>query len=283
MNKGYLLENFRLFHLKDDRAPAVEPHYHEFDKVVTLFSGAVDYTVEGARYAMHPGDVLFVRHHDIHRPVIRPDSVYERAILWIAPEFLQRRETPGGSLQTCFDLASERHSCLYRPSRDAFDGIRALLLRLEAALQEDAFGSGLLADAYFLELLVTFNRMVLRDPGETPRDADERVGDALRYIHAHLSEPLRVDDLAAKCYLSRYYFMRRFREATGDTVHGYVLQKRLAAAAEKLDAGFPVAEAARSVGFSDYSAFLRAFKKTFDATPSEYLRRRNALDGEYLE
>jgi hypothetical protein len=32
---------------------------------------------------MQPGDLLFVRHHDIHRPVISPERVYERIVLWI--------------------------------------------------------------------------------------------------------------------------------------------------------------------------------------------------------
>ena len=54
INKGYLLENFRLFHLRDRRAQKMAPHYHEFDKIVVLCAGAVDYTVEGVSYRMQP-------------------------------------------------------------------------------------------------------------------------------------------------------------------------------------------------------------------------------------
>ena len=44
--RGYLLEDFRLFHLKDDRGTKVDYHYHEFCKIVLLLSGSGSYTVE---------------------------------------------------------------------------------------------------------------------------------------------------------------------------------------------------------------------------------------------
>ena len=39
--RGYLNEDFRLFHLKDSRAQKLEYHYHEFDKLILLLGGKV--------------------------------------------------------------------------------------------------------------------------------------------------------------------------------------------------------------------------------------------------
>lgn len=284
LNKGYLLENFRLFHLRDQRAQTVEPHYHEFDKAVVFFSGDVDYIVEGITYRLQPGDLLFVRHHDIHRPVIRPDSVYERAVFWIKPGFLEENSTDGQSLETCFNLASERRACLYRPSPDARSRIKRLIGELESSLKEESFGSALLSNTYFLQLLVEFNRCVLNESPQVPQDMDPKMDEVIRYINTNLDGELTVDGLAAMCYLSRYYFMRRFKEATGYTVHSYIQQKRLTAAAELLDDGMTITETAARVGFAEYSSFLRAFKKVFHMTPSEYQQRREkALDSFYRE
>ena len=58
--RGYLLEDFRLFHLKDDRGTKVDYHYHEFCKIVLLLSGSGSYTVEGRRYLLLPGDIVLV-------------------------------------------------------------------------------------------------------------------------------------------------------------------------------------------------------------------------------
>ena len=38
-SKGYLLEDFRLFHLKDAKGTEMEFHYHEFCKLVLFVSG----------------------------------------------------------------------------------------------------------------------------------------------------------------------------------------------------------------------------------------------------
>ena len=283
VNKGYLHENFRLFHLRDSLAQTADTHYHEFDKFVMVCAGAVDYTVEGVCNRMQPGDMLFVRHHDLHRTVISPDGPYERYVLWIAPAYLDRCGDAETQLRSCFDLCARRRSYLLRPGAERERRIRYALAALEQALEEPLFGRELLADACFRTLMVTLNRCVLAGGEHSPRDVDPKIDQVLRHINANLSEPLSVDELAARCYLSRYYFMRRFKEATGYTVHGYIQQKRLAAAAERLDAGMSVTAAALESGFSEYSVFLRAFRKSFGLSPSEYQRRQKRMDSRYSE
>ena len=39
--RGYLHEDFRLFHLRDSEAPQVDYHYHTFDKLVLVLGGRV--------------------------------------------------------------------------------------------------------------------------------------------------------------------------------------------------------------------------------------------------
>ena len=59
--RGYLHENFRLFHLKDSRAQKLDYHYHEFDKLILLLNGKVTYVVEGVTYFLQPWDLLLVQ------------------------------------------------------------------------------------------------------------------------------------------------------------------------------------------------------------------------------
>ena len=130
-NKGYLREDFRLFHLRDRRSLAVEAHYHEFDKVVLLLSGRVEYTVEGVAYTMEPGDILLVRHHDVHRPVIDGESDYERIVLWIAPDYLALFRDGDWDLERAFALSSQRRAALCHPAEEPWAQIRALAQALE--------------------------------------------------------------------------------------------------------------------------------------------------------
>ena len=45
--RGYLHEDFRLFHLRDMGVEEMEYHYHEFDKIVIFLSGQASYIIEG--------------------------------------------------------------------------------------------------------------------------------------------------------------------------------------------------------------------------------------------
>ena len=92
----------------------------------------------------------------------------------------------------------------------------------------------------------------------------------LQYIAANLTEDLGVETLSLRFYLSRYYLMHRFKEVTGYTVHQYISQKRLLAAAELLRQGVSVTKAAEQAGFREYSTFLRSFRAMFHMTPKEF-------------
>ena len=96
--KGYLLEDFRLFHLKDVQKTKIEYHYHEFYKLLFLISGKGSYSIEGKRYMLHAGDIVLLDKQLVHRPEFEEENTYERVILYISPEFLERQsvsELPG--------------------------------------------------------------------------------------------------------------------------------------------------------------------------------------------
>ena len=100
--RGYLLENFRLFHLNTDSEAKVEFHYHEFCKLLLLVSGRGGYVVDGQRYLLQPGDVVLVDSRSIHRPELESGSPYERIIIYISPEFLQKMSTADCDLMGIF-------------------------------------------------------------------------------------------------------------------------------------------------------------------------------------
>ena len=75
--------------------------------------------------------------------------------------------------------------------------------------------------------------------------------------------------LAERVFLSKYHFMRLFKAQTGVTVHTYVRQKRLVNAARLIREGTPAAKAAADSGFTDYSAFHRAFRESFGMSPGK--------------
>lgn len=270
--RGYLKEDFRLFHLKDSRAQRVDYHYHEFDKLILLMGGKAAYLVEGVTYFLQPWDILLVQHSLIHRPVIDPSEPYERVVIWLGRDWLADRSDPGEALDTCFGVTRRRGFHLLRTEGEQRLQYMQTLQRLEEALHSSEFGAARLADSLCQQLLIEVNRDVLQDR-KVARDSyrvDPKVEEILRYIAAHLDEDLTIDALSGRFFLSRYYLMHRFKAATGYTIHQYITQKRLLRAGELIRSGTPVMKAAEQVGFSEYSTFLRAFRNTFHMNPREF-------------
>ena len=272
--RGYLNEDFRLFHLKDSRAQKLDYHYHEFDKLILALGGKVSYVVEGVTYFLQPWDILLVQHNMIHRPIIDPTEPYERIVVWLGRDWLASRSDPGEALDTCFHTARERGFHLLR-----VDGNRRLqymqtIQQLEESLRSGEFGAGRLSDTLCQQLLIAVNRDLLRSrtaaEAQDSYRVDPKMEEILKYIVQHLEEDLSVDALAKRFFLSRYYLMHRFKAVTGYSVHQYISQKRLLRAGELIREGVPVMKAAEQAGFSEYSTFLRAFQNTFHMSPREF-------------
>ena len=56
--RGYLREDYRVFHLRDELGREVDSHYHEFHKLVFFRSGRVSYSVDGRASELQDGDIV---------------------------------------------------------------------------------------------------------------------------------------------------------------------------------------------------------------------------------
>jgi AraC family transcriptional regulator len=113
-----------------------------------------------------------------------------------------------------------------------------------------------------------------RGVAEAPSSAREeaRASRAARLIEARYAEPLTVAELARDVGLGRRRFASAFKRAVGVTPYNYLLNRRLAAAAERLgaDDGASVLAIALDVGFGDLSEFTRRFRAKFGRPPAAY-------------
>ena len=113
-------------------------------------------------------------------------------------------------------------------------------------------------------------------PSAIARRPDALLGLAKEYIHAHLDADVSLDDISQAAHLSKYHFLRLFRQQFGLTPHQYVLNCRINAARGALDVGAMPNEVAFRYGFADLSHFNRRFKRIYGMTPCQY--QRNVID-----
>ena len=266
--RGYLLENFRLFHLQTQTGTKVDFHYHEFCKLLLLISGRGGYVVDGQRYLLQPGDVVLIGSRCPHRPELEEDSAYERVIIYISPEFLQQASTADCDLM---DLFSARHGHVLRLKEADRKKVFAMAAALEKELSGDGYGRELLSNMNLLRILVELGRQQRNKETQSLQPVepqDLRVLEWMRYMDKHLAEDLDMDLLAEQFFISKYHMMRLFRAETGFTIHTYLMQRRLLAARQLIEKGMRATEACYRCGFRSYSSFTRAYNKHFGTTPT---------------
>ena len=230
-----------------------------------LLSGRVEYAVEGSSYDLRPWDILLVKHHAIHKAMIDKSEPYERIILYLDGGYYDQL-LPEARLTGCFDEADRRGEYRLVPDEEQKRELKETLRAFERAQKDGRFGAQTMCDTYIVQLLVQIGR-ISPEPEPEEKRYDPKIRETLSYINEHLGEELSVGELAERVYLSRYHFMRLFKAQTGETVHAYIRQKRLLYAARLIREGEPANRAASEAGFTDYSAFYRAFRQSFGVSP----------------
>ncbi|MBW3196320.1 AraC family transcriptional regulator [Marinobacter nauticus] len=95
-----------------------------------------------------------------------------------------------------------------------------------------------------------------------------RLEPVLKHVHAHFSEPLDVEQLAALANMSPATFHRNFRQVAAQSPIQYIKRIRLTRARELLvDQGVKVSQAASLVGYESASQFSREFKRFYGQPP----------------
>ena len=97
------------------------------------------------------------------------------------------------------------------------------------------------------------------------------------YIDAHLTETIRVGDLAGLLNLSESHFSRTFTCTFGTSAHQYLTRRRIEVAQSlMLTSRESLAAIALRCGLSDQSHFSRVFRRIVGETPYAWRRARCA-------
>ena len=124
--------------------------------------------------------------------------------------------------------------------------------------------AGALGEAFALLL----DERNLAEPHVLPR---ARILRAKELIEKNYAKPLSLDDIAAECFLSKFYFVRLFRLHTGFSPVAYLRSFRITQAQTFLKStDLSVEEIAERVGYEDVSAFIRAFRQVTGITPNQF-------------
>ena len=265
---------FEIFHYRDAYLNEVALHHHDFYEIYYFLNGNVNYIIEGRNYRLSPGDLLLISPLELHQPLIQAEKhPYERIVLWIDKAFIEQYSADACSLTRCFDVSAPDHSNVLRLTAQQRQRIADLLERLLAESSTANYGSELMMNGLLVEFLVEVNR--ISASGTAQPDPESRsaplVAEVLDYINEHYHEPLTLDSLAARFFVSKYHLLHEFNRHVGTSVYRYIIQRRLIIARQMLADGLAPTDVYQQCGFGDYANFYRAFKAEYHMSPKEYL------------
>ncbi len=105
---------------------------------------------------------------------------------------------------------------------------------------------------------------------------DQRLCRARSFIDECYDLPIDLSEISKQACLSRYHFLRLFREAFETTPHQYLIQRRIDKAKELLISGrWSVTDVCFEVGFESLGSFSTLFRRHAGLSPRDY--RKSAI------
>lgn len=263
--------DFECYYYKNDAPLTIPFHQHEFFEVFFFLSGNVSYVIEGKMYQLRAGDILLTNNLDIHKPIVKSGKKYERYVLWINPKFLTELNKLDCNLTSCFHDSSEKKYKLIRPDVTTLSNLKHIFEKMLKNRDNREMGSNILLNAYLMEFLVYLNRAYFATPDSICHDITEnkKINQIVSYVNTHYQEELSLDIICENFYISKSHLTYLFKAYTGLTLYQFIIKKRLTVAKNMLIQNKPVMQTCIDCGFTDYSNFLKAFKREFGLNPKE--------------
>lgn len=245
-----------------------EPHFHAALEFVLILEGSVEAHADAQKYQLHAGDVYLSFPNQVH--FFENDSPDQRCWIAIVP------------LSMCSDYKKVLRQYLPAtnriPASKVSPQVGMLLEQMKAA--EGAYAESM-QKGYWLAIL----GLLLPHMELTPSQGNENdvLRSLLNYCIENLNGDLRLDEVAERVCVGKYYISHLFRERLGIGFHEYVNMMRVNEAEKLLrETTLPVTEVGYQVGFSCSRTFNRVFQKQVGCSPREYRQTGGAIHGSGL-
>lgn len=153
--------------------------------------------------------------------------------------------------------------------------IREILLALKAELEAGCPSGRLYGEAMGTAIAVHLLKRYTAVKSSLSEYEDglpqHKLAQVLEYMHTHLEQEIKLNDLAALVSISQYYFCRLFKRSMGIAPHQYLLQQRIERSKQLLkQKELAIADIALLCGFKNQSHFTTFFRKSTGVTPKVY-------------
>ena len=276
----YLREHYDVTIFKHNRYSFPYYHSHDFFELLFVWSGTATHHVGEKEYLMQKGQVCIVppgTHHSL--------SVFDDSIVI---DILFKNNVQGTVLRELIGentvLSNFFEDCLYNKKTEgngyiiadtnADPDFESLILQMFDENSSERKYANVVLEAL---LLMFLSRLVQKYESSVEYisvgnyvNAKSVVDAILLYIHEHLND-VTLDDIAEKFHFNKYYASRLIKNHTELTFTQLIRMIRLLEVKKMLvSTSLSLAKICEIVGYCDTSNLVKAFKKEYGITPSQY-------------
>jgi len=255
-------------------APKAEctEHTHDYIEIVYVTRGHATECVDGINYEVVRGDLIFMTPNSIHS--FKPGADYEKIEIFFSPSLIGSTLSTTSdkltmlALSSFDDMRASKNYGLIRFGGSDITDVESLLTLMEKECKSKE-------RSYEQILCNSLNTLLVKMIRGSKTCSDDVWAMISEYINENWDKGLTLTALSAKCFYNPSYFSRAFKEKFNCSLSNYIKHLRIERAKLLLITDkITVEDVALSVGFTDRSAFYRAFYNETKKTPAKY-RKEN--------
>lgn len=264
--------------LQTPESELVPYHWHPENEFITIERGEVGLTIGDTHYNAHQGETYFVNTEQLHEIRGGSGNIFHAFVFPL--DFLQFTRADLAQSELLAPL--EQNMLLFSPVLPAASPIaepvsRALKEILEIC-REQKTGYQLYVKSILLRIIALAAREGLLYPRQHSNDfKSNTLREVIGYLDNHCTEHLTLPQVAARFHLSPQYFCTFFKENLGRTLTQHINFLRIERASRLLrETDMPIMDIGMTVGFDNFSYFIKRFKEYYGCTPSLYRKSNHS-------
>lgn len=245
-----------------------ENHSHEYYEVCFVMNGKGVYTEGSEREEIKKGTLILSQPKTLHQ------LYSEKGLDFVLIGF-NLQSTSHSYIQKLFHTVND-HQLYVMHHKENAAAILLWLSILKLAAQENTIylknNITSLAITLFWSVLKEFEKDALSSVSNQARtSAANLIYRAKVYIINHLSEKIKINQVANHLHISERHMSRIFKQELGQSFSTYIRKERIRKAGILLsDSNIPIKDIAQQTGFSSVHYFTNVFSKEMDMPPGEF-------------
>ena len=232
-------------------------HYHDAYELLLLKEGGISYQTGGETCRLRKNSLVFTRPHQSHCIRVDEDIPYDRHDLLFSGSCVSQDIL--AKIPDSLNVISFEGN---RLAVQLFDKLEFYCEKLSGEALHRIFRS--ITEEILLNILI-----YLEEQQDDPTRARHPLTmQAVAYIEENLLSIQQVDQICRHLSVSKSYLYQLFMKDLNTTPKHYITLRRLALARKELFLGAKATSVYAACGFTDYSAFFRAYKKHFGYSPT---------------